>query len=105
MFKHGETYLAVKRLIDSVWTVKFLFLKEGIRIISYSRENPDGYKNENQLPKADIVEDEKRVAIAIQLYRPETRLLESDKEIYLYGEYRVLNPQYIFSYKYKDELL
>ncbi|EGR0468600.1 hypothetical protein FG064_16510 [Vibrio cholerae] len=105
MFKHGETYLAVERLIDSVWTVKFLFLKEGIRIISYSRENPDGYKNEKQLPKANIIEGDKRVAIAIQLYRPEAMLLGSDRETHLYGEYPVLNPQFIFSYSYKNDLL
>ncbi|EKA5635843.1 hypothetical protein OKZ62_001747 [Vibrio navarrensis] len=99
MFNHNQTYRAVKRLIDSVWTVQFLFTDEGVHIISYSRDDEVGYVEEKRLPKAIIVEDENRIARSIKVFSPETILLEADRDDHLIGEYNVLNPKFIFSYK------
>lgn len=37
MFNFGETYLAVDWLIDSVWTVKFEFQPDGVKILALSK--------------------------------------------------------------------
>ena len=85
MFNFGETYLAVDRLIDSVWTVKFEF-------------QPDGYKLEKTLQKVRIIENEKRIVHAIKVYNPDMPSFERDQDNYLNGEYKVANPQFVFSY-------
>ncbi|AXT74181.1 hypothetical protein [Vibrio sp. dhg] len=98
MFNFGETYLAVDRLIDSVWTVKFQFQPDGVKILSFSSDNPDGYKLEQTLPKVRIIENDKRIVHAIKVYNPDMPSFERDQDNYLIGEYKVANPQYVFSY-------
>ncbi len=43
----GKEYLAVKRLINKVWTIRFVPLTDGsVFILRYSRDDDEGYEKE-----------------------------------------------------------
>ncbi|BBM67891.1 hypothetical protein VA249_45370 (plasmid) [Vibrio alfacsensis] len=103
MFDFGETYLAVHRLIDSVWTLKFKFLPTGVEVLSYSRDNIDGYEQERELPKIRVIEDDKRIVHAVDIYQLDGvkfGQFDNSKRI---GRYKVLNPKFVFSYKQPED--
>ena len=94
----ATTLMATERLIDSVWTVVYQIVEEGkVKILSYDRNNPEGYKQERELPRMSMKEDGKRVVTHLRI--------DSDPGYFDYwcqndkGElYEVVNPQYVFSY-------
>lgn len=77
---------ATHRLIDSVWTVVYQELENGkVQIIRYDRDNMVGYKLENKLPKAKMIESgANRTLLSIRV---------DDKEL------EVENKGYIFNYR------
>ena len=80
---------ATKRLIDSVWTLQYTMVNGyTINIVSYNRDDPEGYEKEDKLPKVRLIEKEGRVVIFV-------KITEDNKTTI----YEVQNPQYIFSYK------
>lgn len=76
---------AVKRLIDSVWTLGYEEVDEyNVRVFSYDRDNPVGYEKEKELPKLVNIENDERVLEAVEI----------DGK-----RYAVVNPCFIFSYR------
>lgn len=98
MFTNGEKYLAVHRLLDSVWSLTFEFQADRVKVLSYSRDNPDGYELERQVPQVKIIEDNNRNVLAIKIYEPKNSF-DCFNEKFLIDEYKVVNPQFVFSYK------
>ncbi|CAM3933105.1 hypothetical protein [Vibrio aquimaris] len=94
-----ETRMAVRRLIDSVWTVEYMLLSDHeVKILRHSRDIDEGYTNESLLPRFKCVEDEKRHITDLELYLPTFGESASFDRGELTGRYRVTNPQYVFSY-------
>lgn len=78
-------YKAVHRILDSIWVIEYKVIGNAqIEIIKYSRDDPDGYELENELPKGHLVEDPGRIVY---------------KAVIDGQEYEVVNPQYVFSYQ------
>ena len=75
---------AIKRLIDSVWTVTADISGNTATIKAYSRDDEDGYRLEHSLPQGRLIEGEGRIVEG----------LEIDDETYT-----VNNPQHVFSYR------
>ncbi|MGR5451929.1 hypothetical protein ACP3V3_19645 [Vibrio sp. PNB22_3_1] len=94
----GEVILATKRLIDSVWTVEFRKIGDGVEVISFNRENEKGYKEESKLKRVRTIETDGRVLSEIQLFPVGTQTFDME-ESYRTHTFKVLNPQHIFSYK------
>ncbi len=91
---------ATHRLIDSVWTVEFNEVSPTeVEIIRYSREDPEGYYRERELPQCTVVEAEGRIF---------TELMMRDK-FHPFGwvngdncdrTYKVVNPKHVFDYNF-----
>ncbi len=80
---------AVKRLIDSVWTMSFtVHPDQTVTVHEYSREDENGYKYERMLPKLNTIEHETENSARTLVE------IEVDDVIY-----PVRNRQNIFSYK------
>lgn len=89
---------AVRRLINSVWTVGFTLNGDGtVTIHSFDRKNPIGYEQERTLPKARLIEDSDRTVIGMKLADEVTNSLKSIDEL-PHREFIVSNPQHVFSY-------
>ena len=89
---------ATKRLIDSVWTVEYNVIdNDFVEIISYSREDKEGYEKENILPQCSVIEDDKRNFIGLMVKDVPTFLgwvnLQNGDH-----DYAVVNPKHVFSY-------
>jgi hypothetical protein len=79
-----KTQKATQRLIDAVWTLEFRQVeKDKVEIVRYSRNDPEGYEREHQLPRMKKNEDEARNIVSVEI-KGKT--------------YQVTNPQYVFSY-------
>ena len=78
-------YLAIRRLIDSVWTLEFTITDNSIEIVSYSRDNSLGYKHEKTLPRCRLLYDEDRIVwgafVGNQKY-----VVSNPKFLFDYGE-------------------
>jgi hypothetical protein len=95
----ATTLLAAQRLIDSVWTVAYQIVGEGkVKILSHSRENPEGYKRERELPRFGKVENpEGRIFTHLRIQNvpdPWSNWADKDNST----TYEVVNPQNVFSY-------
>jgi hypothetical protein len=89
---------ATQRLIDSVWTVEFNILNENeVEIIRYSRNDKEGYDNEQTLPQCGIIEDEKRNIVGL-LVRDEFDAYNWVNEGNCDKNYKVKNSKHVFSY-------
>jgi hypothetical protein len=89
---------ATHRLIDSVWTVEYKHVSiHDVEIIKYSRSDPEGYKREQELPQATIIEDEKRIVHTL-LVRDEFHPFEWVNLNNFDHSYTVVNPKHIFDY-------
>lgn len=87
--------IAVKRLIDSVWAIRYEILPSNkVKIISYSREDAEGYDREDELPKGFIEEAKDPGRIADKLV-----LQNGDKRIV----FKIDNPANIFSYPFNKD--
>lgn len=92
---------ATKRLLDSIWTVSYNVLNENeIEIIGYNRDDPEGYKNECNLPQCTVIEDDKRNFIGLMV-REKFKFnyfdwVNSKNADHIY---KVVNPKHITSYK------
>lgn len=91
---------ATKRLIDSVWTVEYNVLNDfQIEIVSYSREDKEGYEKEGSLPQCSVIEDSKRNFVGLLVkdvptpYRLDWVNLQNADH-----EYTVVNQKHVFSY-------
>ena len=94
-----ETLLATQRLIDSVWTVEYQIVGEGkVKILSYTRENPEGYKRERELPRFSKTENaDGRIFTHLHVgegNNPHGCWVDVSKAT----TYEVVNPQNVFSY-------
>jgi|TARA_X000001388_G_scaffold67899_1_gene55381 hypothetical protein len=96
----GKVELLTHRLIDSVWTTMAIFneVEKTVFILSYDRDNEQGYNLEKYCRHGCFVEKEGDGRIC------ET-LVVSSKDRYSFGfkgdeveRYKVENPQNIFSY-------
>ena len=59
----GKEYIAIKRLINKVWTVRFVPLADGsVFILRYSRDDEEGYDKEKDKDTrlGTFIEDDKR---------------------------------------------
>lgn len=89
---------ATKRLITSVWTVEFEKVSEGkVKILNYSRNDPEGYEREKELPNGELIETEGRIVTHLWL-KPyqDFDLWVNEKNVT--EIYEVVNPKSIFSY-------
>jgi len=76
---------AVKRIINSVWTLEYLMEGEReIKIINYSRDDDEGYVKEQELPTLVMNETEGRIVDSVKI---------GDVE------YNVVNKKHVFSYE------
>lgn len=85
------TFKATKRVIDSVWTIQYrVHGEKQVEILSFDRNDDDGYLNEKNLPKGDLIEsdDGRRTVVGA---------------IIAGIEYSVVNPKYVFSYTNQDK--
>jgi len=93
-----KTMKATHRLIDSVWTVEYNILSPTeVEILKFGRDDPEGYEKERQLPQCNVVEDDKRTFVALQVRDS----FDSFKWVNAENcdrEYKVVNPKHIFSY-------
>jgi hypothetical protein len=90
---------ATKRLIDSVWTVEFHQVSETeVEILKYSREDPEGYEHERELPQCRIVENADRTAVAL-LIRDKFDSFTWCDESNCNHRFIIKNPKHIFDYK------
>lgn len=79
-----KNYKAVKRLINSVWTVEFKKIDNmNVEIVRYSRSDEEGYRKEKELPQGYLLENDQRIA----------------QKLMLNGvEFNIINKQHVFSY-------
>lgn len=93
--------LGTKRLIDSVWTIRGYFTKEGkVFITYYGREDKEGYERERELPTALLIEadePEKRTVTGISIADRHCPFM-SDEERAVWKGYAVANPGFVFGY-------
>jgi len=89
---------ATKRLISSVWTVEYVILnKDQVLILNYSREDPEGYAREHELPQCELEQAEGRIVTHL-LIRPYKSFGWVDRKNAT-EVYQVMNPKHIFDYK------
>ena len=91
----SKTLKAVERAISSVWTIEYRLLGDNkVEILSYGRDDPEGYEREGELPKGKMIEDKKRNAVSLMVWNPDSsNLLGIDT-------YTIANPKHVFSYSY-----
>lgn len=90
---------ATHRLIDSVWTVEYEVLNEyQVNILKFTREDPEGYKRERELPQCEVLEDEKRNFIGLYV-RDKFKPFEWVTKDNCDRKYAVNNVKHIFDYK------
>ena len=80
-------FKAVKRIIDSVWTIEYQRINDDeVKIIRYSRNDTEGYENEKNLTKGHLIEsdDKSRTVVSANINGVINK---------------VINPAYIFSYQ------
>lgn len=96
--EQNTTLKATHRLIDSVWTLEFERIGDTqARITRYSRNDPEGYNREKELPQCTLVEAEGRVVTHVLLrenYKP-FEWVDRDNCDFIF---EVVNPLYVFSY-------
>jgi hypothetical protein len=94
----NNVYKATKRIIDSVWTTKFLYLGDNtIEIIAHGRDDEDGYELEHELPQIVFKEDYKRTVRSVLIDDfVQFRLSKGWEGV---QEFKVANPQHVFSYE------
>lgn len=83
----NSVFKAVHRIIDSVWTIEYQRIsKTEVKIIRYSRDDAEGYKNEKNLTKGRLIEseDNSRTVVAADI----NGVINT-----------VINPAFIFSYQ------
>lgn len=88
---------ATKRLISSVWTLEYEITEEGkMRILSYTRDDPEGYERESELQQCSLIETDKRIVVEVLLrpYEPFGWVTVENAT----QRYEVENPKYIFNY-------
>ncbi|GGH55637.1 hypothetical protein GCM10007423_63380 [Dyadobacter endophyticus] len=88
---------ATIKLISSVWTLEFEMVSEGeIKILRYSRDDPEGYEKEDQFPRLMIDEDAQRTVWGVYLmpFDPFKCWANISESVY----FKVVNPAHIFSY-------
>lgn len=93
-----EIRYATKNLLGSVWTLAFKVIEPGkAEIISYNRESPIGYEKEKQLPRLQMLENDKRIVGGFLLapYEPFAYWASEEKAN---ERFEVINPKHIFSY-------
>jgi hypothetical protein len=91
-FEIGKIYKGVKRLIDSVWTTTFVPTSDGkVIILSYNRNDEEGYKKEKSLPSAIPLDDDDRTVHSLAIGSDGIRVTVPVK-----------NPKHIFDYKMPD---
>jgi len=89
---------ATHRLIDSVWTVEYEVLNETeIEVIKFTRNDPDGYEKERELPQCSVIEDDCRNFIGL-LVRDKFNVFDWVDYDNCDREYEVKNVKYVFSY-------
>jgi hypothetical protein len=90
---------ATHRLIDSVWTIEYEIISETeIKVLNFNRDDEEGYMKERELPQCTIVEDDKRTIIEVLVRDTFDSFRWVNRENCDHA-YRVVNPQYVFSYK------
>lgn len=94
--KLGSVQFAVKRLIDSVWTVSYIEVTKGkAKILTHDRRNPIGYASEASLPQVNIIESDGRIVQELVLY--EAGHQNNRKQVPV-KRLEVINKKHIFSY-------
>lgn len=88
---------ATNRLISSVWTLEYEITEGGkMRILNYSRKDPEGYERESELLQCTLLETDDRIVVEV-LLRPFEPFgwvtVENATQ-----RYEVENPQHIFAY-------
>lgn len=95
----GKVYLSVHRLINSVWSITFVPLKDGsVFILSNSRDNKDGYDQERTALYGNFKEGEGREVQALILADPTHSFTDLRNE----DIFPVRNKKYIFDYNEID---
>jgi hypothetical protein len=90
---------ATHRLINSVWTVEYEIVSPTeVRIINFTRDDPEGYEREKELPQATVVEDLGRTVVGLLIRdKPDSFAWVNEKNCD--HKYTVINPQHVFSYR------
>ena len=58
---------ATHRLLDSVWTVTAHISISTATIVAYSRDDEDGYRLEDSLPKCQLTEGNDRIVKSLEI--------------------------------------
>jgi hypothetical protein len=91
---------ATHRLIDSVWTLEYQITPDNkAKIIKYSRNDTEGYKNEKSLPQCNVNEDDERTVTSITI-RPKYKQFDNFVKEGEEGSttFEVINPEHVFDY-------
>lgn len=83
----ANTYIAVEEIIESVWTLRYRRVSDySIEVVSYSRNDRDGYKNTSRHAQVKLIEsqDGKRTLVGAVINGVRNS---------------VVNPGYIFSFE------
>ena len=89
---------ATHRLIDSVWTVGYNIVNENeIEVISFNRNDPEGYKNERTLPQCTVIEDDKRNFVGLMV-RDKFYSFDWVNKENADHTYKVVNQKNVFDY-------
>lgn len=79
---------AVKRIINSVWTLEYNLVALGeIEILHFSRDDEEGYRNEYTLPKGDVIENAERIVTGAVISGIDYKVI-NQKHIFSYGDSR-----------------
>lgn len=96
-----ETLLATQRIIDSVWTARYVLLpNDTVYLLSYSRDDEEGYQVEGLVTSCKLQEytDEEATAKGIDYRTVKTLVIGG-------VEYPIANPKNIFQYPYSPEAI
>ena len=99
-----DPVIGVKRIIDTVWTIRGVIDQKGrATISSFSRNDPEGYDHEYRLPIAKFQEDENRIALAVLVKErdpdgPRTSWYAGFGKGEETFRHPIANPAHVFSY-------
>lgn len=95
----GKIYLAVQRLINSVWSITFIPLEDGsVFVLSNSRDNKEGYDKEKTALYGTFEEGDGREVKALILADPNPSWNDHKNE----DKFPVRNKKYVFDYNEID---
>lgn len=90
---------ATQNLIGSIWTLSYNILENGkIEILSFNRNDQEGYEKERELPRLNLIEDDQRTVLQVALMPFKSFCSWANMDDPTTIVYDVENPKHVFSY-------